>query len=160
MSQLVYRAKTEQDNKWLKEYLSQEWGTPIIISKAKSHNTLDLPTILAEQDGQIVGVVTYHINEHSCEIVTLNSTKEGLGIGSHLIEEVKQIAKTEGCKRLWLITTNDNVEALGFYQKRGFKLVKIFPNAIDESRKLKPEIPEIGAHGIPIRDELELEQKL
>ena len=62
---------------------------------------------------------------------------------------------------MWLITTNDNLNALRFWQKRGFHLIKIYPSAIDKvSRKIKPQIPKMGADGIPIRDEIELEMKL
>jgi Acetyltransferase (GNAT) family len=62
-----------------------------------------------------------------------------------------------GCRRVWLITTNDNLRALRFYQRRGFRLVAVHPDALARSRELKPSIPEIGLDGIPLRDELELE---
>jgi ribosomal protein S18 acetylase RimI-like enzyme len=61
-----------------------------------------------------------------------------------------------GCVRLWLITTNDNLHALGFYQKSGFRLVALHPDAVAESRRLKPSIPEVGLDTIPLRDEIEL----
>jgi RimJ/RimL family protein N-acetyltransferase len=70
---------------------------------------------------------------------------------------VKEVARQHGCQRVWLITTNDNLNALRFYQKRGFELVAVHRRAIDEARKIKPEIPLIGEYGIPIRDEIELE---
>ena len=76
-----------------------------------------------------------------------------------LIAAVKDIAGRAGCTRLWVITTNDNVDALRFYQRRGFTLAALHAGAVDESRaRLKPEIPVFGDHGIPLRDELELEQ--
>ena len=66
--------------------------------------------------------------------------------------------RPSGARRLWLITTNDNVDALRFYQRRGFRLVRVHAGAVDRSRAaLKPGIPEAGDHGIPLRDELELE---
>jgi GNAT superfamily N-acetyltransferase len=77
-----------------------------------------------------------------------------------LIDAVRQEAQRAGCKRLWLITTNDNLTALRFYQRRGFVLVAVHRNAVELSRKLKPQIPLIGEHGIPIRDEIELEMPL
>jgi hypothetical protein len=53
------------------------------------------------------------------------------------------------------------VDALRFYQRRGFRLVALHPGAVDDSRRrLKPEIPELGEYGIPIRDELVLEREL
>ena len=65
-----------------------------------------------------------------------------------------------GCTRLWVITTNDNVNALRFYQRRGFCLVTVHRGAVDRSRAtLKPEIPAAGAYGIPLRDEIELEKQ-
>ena len=68
------------------------------------------------------------------------------------------MAEASGAHRLWLITTNDNVDALRFYQRRGYRLARVDAGAVDRSRAaLKPAIPEIGAHGIPLRDELELE---
>ena len=82
---------------------------------------------------------------------------EKIGIGATLINKVKGITKSQGCKRIWLITTNDNTHAIRFYQKRGLVLAALYKNAIEESRKLKPEIPFEGFDGIPIRDEIELE---
>ena len=107
-----------------------------------------------------MGLVTYNIQEGSCEIVTLNSTYPSCGVGTALIQAVKDITIKSGCKRLWLITTNDNVNASRFYQKRGFVLVAVHRNALEQSRKLKPEISMIGYHGIPLRDEIEMEMML
>ena len=59
-----------------------------------------------------------------------------------------------------LITTNDNLSALRFYQKRSFDMVRLYLNAVEEARKIKPEIPLTGNDGIPIRHEIELEMKL
>jgi RimJ/RimL family protein N-acetyltransferase len=87
-----------------------------------------------------------------------NSTLEGLGIGSKLISAVKQAAKQSGINRIWLITTNDNVDALRFYQKRGYRMTAIYPNAVNEARKQKPSIPLIGNYYIPIPDEIELKK--
>ncbi len=83
-----------------------------------------------------------------------------MGIGTALIDAVTKVALQAGCWRVWLITTNDNLHALGFYQKRGFVLVALYRNAIEASRKLKPQIPLVGNDGLPIRDELELESLL
>ncbi len=74
-----------------------------------------------------------------------------------MIDAVVEEARKQNCRRVFLITTNDNLKALGFYQKRGFELVKINRGAISESRKLKPSIPLIGMNNIPMRDEIELE---
>jgi len=87
-----------------------------------------------------VGLLTYRIEGSDCEIVTIDSASEREGIGTALIGAVEERAKAKGCRRLWLITTNDNLNALGFYQRRGFRLTALYPNALEASRKLKPEI--------------------
>jgi ribosomal protein S18 acetylase RimI-like enzyme len=120
----------------------------------------DLPGFVAIQEGEKVGLVTYNIEGESCEVVTIDSIRPSSGVGTALIEAVRDIAIKARCKRLWLITTNDNLNALRFYQKRGFVLVAVHRNALDVSRKLKPEIPLIGDDGIPLRDEIELEMML
>jgi GNAT superfamily N-acetyltransferase len=108
----------------------------------------------------MVGLVTYNIEGESCEVVTIDSIRPSSGVGTALIEAVRDIAIKSRCERLWLITTNDNLNALRFYQKWGFVLVAVHRNALDVSRKLKPEIPLIGDDGIPLRDEIELEMML
>jgi GNAT superfamily N-acetyltransferase len=94
----------------------------------------------------------------ACEIVTLDNLGDRRGVGTALIEAVMETARAAGCRRLWLITTNDNLRALRFYQKRGFRLVRLSPDAVTAARRIKPEIPLVGEDGIPLRDELELER--
>ncbi len=128
----------------------------MMVTRGKMHQADELPGFIAVHEGKPAGLVTYHINGNECEIVSMNSLVERTGIGSALIDAVKDVAAKAGCKRLWLITSNDNTAALRFYQKRGFSLVAVYRNAVEQSRKLKPEIPLIGNDGIPLRDEIEL----
>ena len=122
---------------------------------------LDHPALLAEADGEILGMLTYVPDPgwEQCEVLTLHATEQWHGVGTALIEAVEHLAAGHGCARLWLITTNDNVDALRFYQRRGFQLAAVHRRAVDDSRRLKPEIPVAGAYGIPMRDEIELEKR-
>ena len=103
------------------------------------------------------GLVTYVVGAEGCEIISLDALKEGGGIGTALLQAVAREAERRGCDRLFLSTTNDNLHALGFYQRRGFELVGIRRGAVTEARKRKPRIPLIGDDDIPVRDEIELE---
>ncbi|PKR85652.1 GNAT family N-acetyltransferase [Heyndrickxia camelliae] len=127
----------------------------VISSGIIDCSTLDGFTIL-NGDNQISGLITFIIKDNECEIISLDSIEKEKGIGSSLLREVEKVALENGCKLLKLITTNDNLLALKFYQKRGFFLSKLFKNAVNKPRKIKPEIPFIGNDGIPIRDEIEL----
>lgn len=151
------RSLTLTDRDWVARHVVEHWGAEIVVAHGTTYHPADLPGFVAEMAGVVVGLATFHIAGDACEIVTLDSLIEGRGIGTALIEAVKAAASAAGCRRLWLITTNDNLHALGFYQKRGFRLVAVHPGAVDEARKLKPEIPLIGNDGIPILDEIELE---
>ncbi|MFC7685291.1 GNAT family N-acetyltransferase [Ureibacillus sp. GCM10028918] len=143
------------------EFFKLHWGCPemVISSGVYDCSTLDGFTVINEED-EIIGLITYIIKDNECEIISLDSIEEGKGIGSSLVQEVESLAIKKKCRLLKLITTNDNLLALRFYQKRGFMLSKILINAVQKARKLKPEIPLIGNDGIPIRDEIELIKKL
>lgn len=154
------RPLSEDDQAWVSRFLKERWGAVAVVSRGRVHHPDKLPGFAAVQADSLVGLATYHIEGNACEIVTLDSLAEGIGIGSALIATVKQKAVEAGCRRLWLITTNDNLHALGFYQKRGFALAVLHRNALEESRRIKPEIPETGLDGIPLRDEIELEMIL
>ena len=123
---------------------------------------LDHPAFVAEAaDGHLLGMLTYvpQPDWRRCEILTFHADEQWHGTGTALIGAVEQLARRQGCVRLWVITTNDNVDALRFYQRRGFCLVTVHRGAVDRIRaSLKPEIPPLGAYGIPLRDELELEK--
>lgn len=138
-------------------YISKNWGSSIIVTRGMVHDVKDLPGFVALVDGEIKGIIIYSINDCECEIITLASLIENRGVGSLLMSKVAETARENGCRRIWLITTNDNINAIRFYQKRGYDLVSVHRNAIAESRKIKPQIPLVGFDGIPIRHEVEFE---
>ncbi|HEX2910584.1 MAG TPA: GNAT family N-acetyltransferase [Chloroflexia bacterium] len=160
MQEITLKPLEATDREMVRSFTSAHWGAETVVVHGEIYLPYTLPGFAAYKDAGIIGVVTYRIDGSACEIVTLNSLSEGQGTGTALIQAVRARAVQAGCRRLWLITTNDNLNALKFYQKLGFRLVAIHPGAVDESRKLKPAIPLIGEHGIPIRDELELELRL
>ncbi|MCA9902385.1 MAG: GNAT family N-acetyltransferase, partial [Anaerolineae bacterium] len=127
------RAIVDADRPWLREFMRQQWGSEFVVSRGEKHEPALLPGFVAEKDGQVVGVATYHVSGAACELMTIDSLVEGQGIGAALIDAIKTAARASGCVRLWLITTNDNIDALRFYQKRGFRLVAVYPDAIAQS---------------------------
>lgn len=141
----------------LLDFFTAHWGNPqmVISSGVYDCSTLDGFAVLNDEQ-KIIGLITYNIAENECEIISLDSLDEGKGIGTCLVTTVESLAVARNCKRLKLITTNDNLLALKFYQKRGFVLAKLFPNAVEKARQIKPKIPYVGNDGIPIRDELVL----
>jgi ribosomal protein S18 acetylase RimI-like enzyme len=157
MQDFVVRPLNADDRDWVLRFIVEHWGADKVVGHGVVYYPHDLPGFVAARESERLGLVTYHIEGDSCEIVTLNSVQESVGVGTALIKMVRYVARYFGCGRLWLVTTNDNLNALRFYQKRGFVLVAVHRNALQVSRKLKPEIPLVGMDGIPLRDEIELE---
>jgi GNAT superfamily N-acetyltransferase len=156
LARMRVREATEADRAALHSFLSQRHSA-VVARIGRVENALDHPALIAEDDdGALAGVLTYVVTGDECEILTLHAATQWTGAGTALIEALERKAR-----RLWLITTNDNVDALRFYQRRGFRLAELHPGAVDESRRrLKPEIPETGEYGIPLRDELLLEKEV
>ena len=142
------------------EILMREWSCPPCISRGRAIDTTMLPGFVSLCDNKINGVVTYNIEGSECEITTLNSFDENKGVGTALINATLAAAKEKGCSRLWLITTNDDINAIRFYQLKGFELAAVHINAMDLSRKMKPSIPLLGMDNIPIKHEFEFEIRL
>jgi GNAT superfamily N-acetyltransferase len=151
---------TANDRETVSHLIADEFGSARMVTRGRLVDTAACPGFMAWRGEEPIGVATYEIEGDACEIMVLLSRVEGIGVGSALIDTAREVAEAAGCKRLWLITTNDNSPALRFYQKRGFRLVAVYPNALEQSRRLKPEIPLIGLDGIPLRDEIELEIQL
>jgi DNA-3-methyladenine glycosylase I len=155
------RSLTDDDRPWLTGFMTERWGVPLAAGGGRLHRLDDLPGFAAvSADGAVAGVVTYLIEADTCEVVSIDSVVQGEGVGTALLEAACQAAAAAGCRRVRLITTNDNVDALRFYQRRGFALTELRRGAVEESRRMKPQIPEVGAYGIPIRDELVLVREL
>jgi len=150
----------EADRAWLAELWRNEWAGETMVTRGRLYHLADLDARLAWEGTARVGAATFRLDDDGCELTSLNAQAPGRGIGTALLAAVEAVARAAGCRRLWLITTNDNVDALRFYQRRGYRLVAVHPGAVDAARQLKPTIPLVGAHGIPIRDELELEKQL
>jgi len=156
---ICIRPVDSDDGDWVAKFIVERWGAEFVVAHNEVFHCRDLPGFVAIDGEEKVGLVTYKIAGGDCEIVSLDSLRPCAGIGTGLVDAVKAAAIESGCRRLWLVTTNDNMNALRFYQKRGFTLVKVNRNTLEFARKLKP-IPLIGNDDIPIRDEIELEMML
>ncbi|MDO8686539.1 MAG: GNAT family N-acetyltransferase [Clostridiales bacterium] len=149
---------TSEHRKTVDAIIKEEWAGPVIASKGHAWDTSVLPGFEAiDDDNNLCGVITYRLECDECEITTLNSLEEKQGIGTDLINAVISTAKGNHCRRLWLITTNDNTHAIRFYQRFGFTLREVHINALEKSRKLKPSIPLLGMDNIPLQHEFEFE---
>lgn len=149
------RPKTAADGAALGLHWMKRFGAPNIVSRGRGHHPLTLDGLVAEEDGRLLGALTYERSADEMEVVTLDSYVENRGVGTALLDAAAMLARVEHMRRIWLVTTNDNVRALRFYQRRGWNMAALHLDAVDEARKIKPQIPATGADGIAIRHEIE-----
>lgn len=148
------------DKNWVQNFLRAQADDTRMVSRGVLHQCDALPGFIADYEGVPSALLTYQVKNNELEVITLYSARSSVGLGTRLLEAARERAEQLGCRRLWLITTNDNEPAIQFYERRGLKLAAVHRNALTESRKLKPEIPFFGLGGKPIEDELEFELRL
>ena len=141
-------------------FFKEHWGSTEMVISTGVYPCDTLDGFIFEETNQIIGLVTYDIKDNEMEIISLDSLQEGKGIGSSLMKSVEYIAKQKKIQIVSLVTTNDNLNALKFYQKRGYRITSVIPNGVSKARSLKPSIPLIGHEGIPLNDELILKKIL
>ena len=145
----------------MRAFLVSAFHDVFVVAHGERMDPSSMDGVVAIHDGRMVGHAAYRIAGDSCELVAIAASPRSTGIGSRLLDSVIQAAKASGAGEVWLTTTNDNLDALRFYQRRGFRLRTIRPGAVDEARReLKPSLPHVGSYGIPMRDELHLVRTL
>ena len=154
---IAIRAKEPRDQQWVEEVLERLWGSRTIAVHGRLFDAAALPALIAgDRQGLRTGLLTYTVEPPRTEIVTLDALEPHHGIGSALVAALVAELAARGIAELRLTMTNDNLDALRFYQRRGFRLAALRPAAVDDARRRKPAIPVVGNYGIARHDELEL----
>jgi len=155
------RPVTPADREWIAELVTAAFGSVRVVSHGELIEDASLLDGFAvEHDGRPVGCALLNVVDGRAELVVLATTYRGAGAGTALLEAVVDRARAEGWTRLWLITSNDNTDAIRLYQRAGWDWVAFRRDGITRGRALKPEIPKTGNHGIELRHEIEFEYPL
>ncbi len=145
----VERRKAE-DGTWIAELITGRNGSTIFFSKGRQHDICELPGFIARRGGAApVGLLSYDLLDDQCELVSLDSLHENSGIGAALFDALVSFARSEGCTHLWVLTTSDNLRALGFFQRRGFRLKAL------HRRMRQQSFAPVGKNNIPLYDEID-----
>jgi N-acetylglutamate synthase-like GNAT family acetyltransferase len=150
----------DSDREAIARFIEEHWHSRLVMSRGKRYFPHEQEGFIEWRDGRIVGLLTMAYEDEALQVLTLNSTLEGERIGSSLMLMAIDDARQRGISRIWLTTTNDNLRAFGFYQRLGFRLTQVNVGVVDEARKVKPQIPEMGQSGIPIHDEIVFELRI
>ncbi|HEX7171584.1 MAG TPA: GNAT family N-acetyltransferase [Candidatus Limnocylindria bacterium] len=149
-----------RDRDWARRLIGDHQGGDHRVARlGELLDPLAQEGIVAELDGRPVGLLTVHESDRGLEVVSLHSEAPGLGAGTRLLETALRVAAASAAPRLWLVTTNDNVDAVRWYLRRGMRVAAVHAGAVGRDRvALKPHLPERNPeNGIPVRDLVELE---
>jgi ribosomal protein S18 acetylase RimI-like enzyme len=121
--------------------------------------------VVASVEGRPVGLIIWVVEPSGARAeiraLAVEPASRRLGIGRALLAAAHASLRGGGVRSTWLITTNDNVNAIQVYEGLGYHVTEVRHGAVDELRRtVKPSIALFGENGLPIRDELELELRL
>jgi ribosomal protein S18 acetylase RimI-like enzyme len=159
------RSLEPDDEAVAEKLLDEEMGGRHQARLGEVHDVLALQGLARWAGGELVGLATLTSPDSGTgrvelAVLAVASSHRGQGHGAALVEAAAESAASSGASELWLVTTNDNLDALRLYQRHGFRLSELHAGAVDAARKAKPELPDVGANGIPLRDELVLTRTL
>lgn len=156
----IFHEITPDNRRTVNEFLKEHWYATTMVLRGEILDMTRAEGFFLEEEGAILALLTYRFDGGVFEILSLDSLRENEGLGTQMVDEAVRRAKTLGAKKLVVLTSNDNMRAMAFYQKRGFDFVKLYRNGLDAARRLKPDIPTVGRDNIPLRHELEFEMIL
>ena len=152
------RALAPADGVWAERILARAFGGRRQARRGELIDVLANDGLVAERAGRRAGLLTYGPDGPGrTEITALLVLERRRGVGTALVRRLVRLATEAGDREIRVTTTNDNLGALAFYQRLGFRLVELRASAVDEARRsFKPSLPRTGDDGLPLRDELEL----
>lgn len=133
----------------INRYIREEWAGPLVATRGVLHDTSQAEGFAAVDQGELLGYALYAVENAQCEILVLHSLRENQGVGRALIQAVVGVAEENRCRRVWLITTNDNIHAIRYYQRAGFALAAVHIGGIKESAQAEALHPPAGERGHP-----------
>jgi ribosomal protein S18 acetylase RimI-like enzyme len=157
---VAFEIRPITDRVFLEELLRLRWSGGALMLRGRIVHPKDVEALAAYHDGRLAGVATWLVEGPVMYLATLNNISDQRGVGISLLDAIMALGRDKRSAFLRVIVTNDNLYALGFYQRRGFRISAVYPGAIDTIRTMIPSIPVIGANRIAMRDEIELEMVL
>ena len=115
---------------------------------------------MARLDGQTVGHVQIvpTAEPHQFEVKSLAVQEElrSRGIGAALVEAACTYSRERHARTLILATAAASIQALQFYQRHGFRMLRVIRDFYAPERGYRP----LELNGIPLRDEVILDRAL
>lgn len=148
------------DREYIRKRWEEAWGLPV-VSIERTYTPEDVSGLCWRDEwGEAQGLITWHTDGDRAEIVTLDAYQQGRHIGGRLLDGAEAELRRRGVREISIVTTNDNLRAIAFYVRRGYRIVRLELDGMERVREVKAGVPRLGADGIPLRDMFELRKHL
>ncbi|MCP4547396.1 MAG: GNAT family N-acetyltransferase [bacterium] len=123
------------------------------------------PFLVVEFADERAGYLAYALHfprqeDASVVLMAVRPEFQGRGVGRALQGAFEAVCRPLEITRLHICTTNDNIPGLYFYQRCGYRLMKISPDVAAEALIEHGDSGMVGFGGIPIMDEIHLTKDL
>lgn len=156
---VIIREGEERDRPGITALFERDFGYTNIVSFGEEVVLAGAPALVAWMKGELAGALAYRLRPDTLLILALATDPmwQRSGVGGHLVAESEALARGRGLGSLRVSTTNDNLPALYFYQRRGFVVTEVVPGGLLGHIK---GTAAVGFGGIPLRDEIRMERRL
>jgi GNAT superfamily N-acetyltransferase len=155
---VLVREATDTDRAAARELFARDFGRTQIVAFGEVMDIDAMPALVAVAHAAPSGALAYRLVGDALHIVALATDPmwQRSGVGGHLVAEAELLARRLSLGRVVVATTNDNLPALYFYQRQGYRLTHLVPDSVISHTNQQHE----GFAGIPVRDEIRLEKRL
>jgi GNAT superfamily N-acetyltransferase len=155
---VLVREATDADREAARELFERDFGRTHIVAFGEVMDVDQMPALVAVAHTDPSGALAYRLLGDALHIVALATDPmwQRSGVGAYLVAEAELLARRLKLARVVVATTNDNLPALYFYQRRGYRLTALVPESVVQHTHQQQD----GFAGIPVRDEIRLEKLL
>lgn len=155
----LVREATAADRPVADDIFRREFGDRQLVADGQPIFPERAEVLVAETEGGIAGALAWRRLDGALHIVALATDPlwQRAGIGSSLLAEAELLARQLSLPRVIVTVSNDNIPAQYFYQRRGYRLTRVLPDAIAGQPRNRGLV---GFGDIPIVDEIQLAKTL
>ena len=156
---VMVRPAEPRDQKRVQDLFISDFGHLTIVAFGEEMHADREEALVADMHGEIGGALAWRRFDQAVHIVALATDPlwQRAGVGGYLVAEAELLARREGLGRVITAPSNDNLPSLYFFQRHGYRVTAVVPDAFARVSKV-PSAP--GFAGIPVLDEIRLEKRL
>jgi ribosomal protein S18 acetylase RimI-like enzyme len=152
---VLVREASPADREKALELFKRDFGPAQLVAYGEAISLDNAAALVAETDNEIAGALAWRPFDGALHILALATDPmwQRAGVGGHLVAEAELLARRQGQPRVIVTIANDNLPALYFYQRQGYRISAILRDSIAAHTRGQQAV---GFAGIPILDEIQL----